>query len=220
MPASRTYLGLGTDGVSSTTKTMPHTGAGVRTGRWVVTLAARQVTAGPADALTVTLNGVSLTKLVGQVAPAAMSTSIWISTTDITTDGTDTVVATFAAAQLRANSWLYAINGAKDAAFDTAGSTSGAPTSNPAVLSVDMPAGGVGFGVNCYPADSASYVWTGLTEDFESAVDQSYTVASGEFASASTPLSITSQASVVVENPAACSVSIEAAPGGSMLLMF
>jgi hypothetical protein len=186
----------------STSRTMTHNG-GVRTGKWGVVLMSRQGAAGPADATGVTFCGTTLTKLEGITGTGQMSTSIWISTNDITTDGTDDVVATFSSSQTRTVSVLYALDNLQST---TAVDTAEVANTSPATLDVDVSAGGVVLAGMCC-SGNATTSWSGLNEDVDQ-TDGSRTesAASGAFASASTPLAIS--ATQNSSNAAAVAVSL------------
>lgn len=174
---------------SATSFTHTHNG-GVRTGKWVVAIATRRSTAGTnSDPTSVTLAGTSLTKLIGNTN-SRQNVSIWISTTDITTDGTDDVVATWASnVQGNALSSLYSITNLTSA---TPVATAVSSTS-PSALSVNTSNGGcvIAIGMN---QNTTAFTWANVTEDFDSAPFGGALQISGaraDFASGSTPQTVT-----------------------------
>jgi hypothetical protein len=181
-------VGGTTTGVTSVTIT--HNG-GVRTGKWVATVGSRKASAGTQTAPTnVTFCGTALTLVVAQAGsgdPRNLE-SIWISTTDITSDGTDNLVITWTNSSDRTMTSLYAVdNLVSTTATATASSTSGTPT-----LNLNVSAGGViiAAGTNTNPT---AFTWTGLTEDDDQSVGggaEQFSTASGAFASAGTPQAV------------------------------
>jgi hypothetical protein len=189
--------------VGATSFTHAHNG-GVRTGKWAVAVAARRNSAGTnTDPSTVTLAGASLTKLVGNTN-SRTNVSIWISAADVTTDGTDGVVATWASdAQAGVFSSLYAIDNLQSS---TAVATATSSTS-PSALSVNVSAGGCVLGVGVNYANS-TFTWTNITENTDVLVTGSLRASSAvaDFASAATPKSVTATHSST--EATACSVSL------------
>lgn len=201
--ATRSYLGTAVDTTVATTKTMTHNG-GVRTGRWVVGIVSRMGGGTPADPTSVTFCGTALTKLVGQSNAANVTASIWISTADITSDGTDNVVATFATSQSATRSFLWAVN---DLLSMAAGATAGS-TADPGALDINTQSGGLAFAVSADVNSTATVTWTGLTEDYDGiTLTFSYSAASAQIATGSTPLTVSVDYSAGTVF-AACSVAL------------
>lgn len=171
-----------------TSFTNTHAGS-VRTGKCIVVVTYRKSTAGTnTDPTAVTLAGTSLTKMhtASLCILARQAASIWISTTDVTTDGTDNVVITTATLNDKATSVLYEVNDliAPGTTVDQIGVTgSSTPT-----LNNDASAGCVmiAVGINNVPT---AFAWTGITEDYDATVGasaQRVSTASEAFATAGT----------------------------------
>lgn len=187
--ASRTYLDFQTDLSGDSTSRTISVNGGARTGKVVVIVSSRKGTAGTnVNPSGVTLNGVALSAVIQQVSTRNY-VSIWISTSDITTDGTDTVVATWASVtQIRTSAAIYSVSGLDS----TTAVATNQSTSSSATLSVNTSAGGLVFG-GSFTHDTSNVTWSGLTEDQDATVDAAdrASAASALTASASTPLTIT-----------------------------
>lgn len=183
-----TYLGSGNDaGADSTTRTITLNG-GVRTGKWAVALTSRKATAGTNVAPTlVRFCGTALTMRKALIDGRNYA-SIWISTADITSDGTDNVVATWASEDQGQSTFamLYSLDNLQS----TTAVATASSTASPGTLNVNVSAGGcvIACGIN---AGTANYAWTGVTEDYDN-LDGSNgrSSASGDFVSASTPRAV------------------------------
>jgi len=149
---------------SATSFTNTHNG-GVRTGLWIVTVAYRKASSGTnSDPTSVTLAGTALTKMHGASlgVNGRQGVSIWISTTNITTDGTDDVVVSTSTSNDRCTTSLYKVGNilAPGTTIDRTSDTGAALNlnNNSATGGVVM----VAVGAN---GDPTAFTWTGLTEN-------------------------------------------------------
>lgn len=190
--------------VSSTSKTMTHNG-GVRTGKWVVAIGSQQGS-GPLPPTSVTFCGVALTNLIGVSGASRVSSSLWVSTTDITTDGTDDVVATFGSNQANTISYLYAV----DNLLSTTAIATSSSTVDPGALSLNTLAGGLVIGVSATGTAAGTMTWSGLTEQDDTVVGGSYnfSTAFGLAAAAETPRAVSADYVTTSTNFASCAVSL------------
>ena len=168
-----------------TSFTNTHAGSS-RTGQCLVVVTGRKNSAGTnTEPTAVTLCGVSLTKILGSVN-GRQCCSIWVGTTDITTDGTDNVVITIGTSNDKMTSVLYEIANVIEPT--TVIDSAVVPTDSTPALDTDASAGCImiAVGVNNVPT---GFVWTGITENFDATVGSSaqrVSTASAEFATAGT----------------------------------
>jgi hypothetical protein len=153
-------------GISSNSSTPTFSvNAGVRTGKWILAIFASTTGAGAADPTAVTFAGISLTKIIANNT-GRNHASIWISDSNITTDGTDEIVisgagVTWAGGGTGGNSTQAAVY-AVDNLQSTAASDTATSDASPSVLDVDVPAGGVVVG-STYNGNSTTPVWSGMS---------------------------------------------------------
>lgn len=113
-----------------------------RTGKWVVTFTTRGFAA-EHHHNTATLNGVALTRVMELENASNQWISVWVSTTDITCDGTDTLAMTVTNAVSSVVPTLYAVDKVKDIANPVIVTDLTVSTlSEPLVLAVTIPEGG------------------------------------------------------------------------------
>lgn len=177
-------------------------GTAAATRRIVVAVGVANSTPPTVTALTVA--GVSAASPVAQLGAAGafrVSSSIWIA--DVPTGTTGDIVITLSGASFRCGIGVWAVY---DLASSTATAT-GSSTSSTASENVNVSAGGVLIGYSCsFTSGSArSYTWVGPTEDFDVAFDSnnhSNSGASAAYASAQSPLAISSTPSSAATNSA------------------
>lgn len=188
--ATRTYLGFTSSETDGTSYTFSSQSLGTAQGdrRIVVAVMGRKETSSGEAPTGVTVGGVSASLVVSQQASGDRnSASLWIA--EVPSGSTGDIVVTFANTQQRCGVGWWAVYGLESS---TATDTAATATSGGS-LNIDVEAGGVAFGTANSGSASATFSWTGLTEDFDGAVGTSNGFMSGasiESASASTPLSV------------------------------
>lgn len=121
---------------------------------------------GPASANSVSIGGISASKLkeVGGVATDNPTSSIW--TANVPTGTTATIVVSLSATCDRCFCSIYRLIGANPAAFATSGGTSATTT-----LSLNTADGGYVAAGCMVSASSSSTAWTGLTENYDAVIE-------------------------------------------------
>lgn len=181
-----------------------------RTGKWIITVASRKGTSGTqVNPTTVTLNGTGLTSVIARTN-TRQNVSIWISTTDITVDGTDTVATTWGTNQASARLAVavYAVDGPLNSttSVDGATGTGGSPS-----LNVNVSANGFVVGAATNLDGASNIVWTGITEDVDiyvpAASNEEFSSASAYGLAAATPRTVSLSISGSVAEAAAVTAS-------------
>ena len=142
---------------------------------------------------TVTIGGVTAAVVVSlHGTPATQDYLMALWQAAVPTGATGDVVVTFTGQIGSCGIGIWAVYGAATAASDTDSSGS-----DPATVSLDVPASGIAIGA--HQAGDGTFTWTGLTENFDEVVQvsgQYHSGASAEFSAQQTGLSITSDQSV------------------------
>ena len=156
-------------------------------------------------ASSVTVGGVTADRVQAMIgAGATMSTEIWQA--DVPTGTTGDVVVTWAAAVKSCGIGVWRVIGANSRPYG-----SKTTTADPGVVSMNIPAGGIGIGMSATGSGAGvTWTWTNLTEDFEDSITSGarsqWSGASAAFASAQSGLSITANASAAADNTFVCSI--------------
>lgn len=158
----------------------------VTSGRKVVAVfTARSATAsGTLSSCTIGGNAATCTTL-----SFSNNSAIAIAVVDLTTGTTADIFPTWSVGMARCAVAVYAMFGA---ASNTPNGT-GADTADPFTYSLTCTAGSVAFG-GCTDADTTTVTWTNLTKNVDSTTNydaQTYSMASAEFATAQTALTLT-----------------------------
>jgi hypothetical protein len=204
--ASKTFTLLEYSG-GDTTSASATGDLSVRTGEWVVTIAAQKGTSGNAANVTgVTLNGVSLTVVIDH-KNSRTYTGIWRSSSPISTDGTDEVIVTWASVEHNQIAMgCYAVDGIISMTPTASVELSGGA---PAVLDLNVEAGGLLFGVT-YNRGAGTPTWAGSDSDPNGDFQDTANTwrrggASNAFATAQTPASFDCISSTVEKTSCAAS---------------
>jgi hypothetical protein len=153
----------------------------------------------------VTVGGVTADRVQAMIGTGAtMSTEIWQA--DVPTGTTGDVVVTWSAAVKSCGIGVWRVIGADSRPYG-----SKTTTADPGVVSMDIPAGGIGIGMSATGSGLAvTWTWTNLTEDFEDSITSGarsqWSGASAAFASAQSGLDITADASATADNTFVCSI--------------
>jgi hypothetical protein len=195
--ATRTFLGSSVSGTNATVYTFSSVALGDEAAdRCIVVGTGGTDTDTTADPFTsVTVAGVTATRLHFQQGlngtdTADVSCALYIA--EVPTGTTGDIVVTYSNAQLRCGIGWYSAYGL----LSTTATDTGDSTADPPSTTIDVEAGGLLFGyVQAYPGGSSGFTWTGITEDFDAAVEGTgnshHSGASDEFASVQTGLTVT-----------------------------
>ncbi len=176
--------------------------------RQILVCVAGQRLSSPSAVSSVTVGGITATKLVEQTTGNANdhSCSIWIA--PVPTGTTGDVVVTFNTGHLRcAVSVWRAVNSAA-----TAAATASATNSSTAVsTTIDVPAGGFAVAV-AFDNGNTTYTWSGLTEAYDATADgNAFSSAGDNFAAAQSGMTVTATQASNNAPQALCVASV--APG-------
>lgn len=150
--------GTTTGGGGGTTQTATLNG-GVRTGKWVVCVGS-DATSGQVDPTSCSFAGTALTKAIG-LSNTRSHSSIWYSTTDITTDGTDDVSAVWASVSQNSGSMIVSLYAVANVLSMTPTATTSS-SATPSDLSINVSANGIVAGITLN-RNSTTAVWTGFS---------------------------------------------------------
>jgi hypothetical protein len=161
---------------------------------YVLTLTGRTITG-------VTIGGIAATqvKAASNGGAGVRMAEFWVA--DVPTGTTATVAVTISGGNiLGAGAIVYRMTGAGSSTpFDTDEDTDG---SDPQTGSIDVPANGAAIGFTFGNTSGRTFAWTGLTEDVDAATvgGNSWSSASGEFATAQSGLAISNDITATPEN--------------------
>lgn len=187
VPATfQAYLGKGDNTTApSTSRTMSFAGP-ARTGRMGVAIVSRGVGSGDSPD-TVSLNGVSFTKQAF-VNNGDLHASIWTSNANVTTTGTDSVIAVWPGLQEWSRAYAYKLDNLQSQTASATATAVGGGTKN---ISVNVPLYGVAIAVEA-DLDVGGHTWTGATENHDDVISaDSSTSGSVNVPAGATPQSIT-----------------------------
>lgn len=187
VPATfQAYLDRGDNTAApSTSRTMNFAGPS-RTGRLAVAIVSRGVSGGDSPD-TVTVNGVSFTKQAF-VNNGDLHASIWTSNANVTTDGTDSVVAVWPGLQEWSRAYVHKLDNLESQTKSASVTATGSGTKN---ISVNVPLYGVAIAVEA-DLDVGGHTWTGATENHDDVISgDSSTSGSVNVPAGATPQSIT-----------------------------
>ncbi len=162
----------------------------------IVSVEARSQNSVPYTVSTVTVGGISATKICGADATNGVTElrpELWLAS--VPTGTTGTVAVTFSASVLQCGVGVWRMTGAATSASATA-TDAGTGGSYVPSKSLAIPAGGVAVGIAASSGAAGSFTWTSLTEDFDEQSGATATHSGASLASAggSTP-TITATAS-------------------------
>jgi hypothetical protein len=156
-----TFTDHAVDASDAATYTFSSRAIGAAAGDRQVFVAVAGVNTGDVTSLTVA--GISATKLVGQTFTGAATSNVEIWRADVPSGTTATIVVNTTTSGNRLGIGVYAATGALNTAFHSFTSGNNATNSG----SINIPANGGCIGVAVTTSGGTSFTWTGLTEQYD-----------------------------------------------------
>ena len=192
-PASISYQGTATNTSSLTTYSYTSQPLGIATDSRVVIVGLGTRGVGQL-ASSVTVAGISATKVIAQTDPSVLNSSeIWAAIVPASAGATGTIVVNYSSAPPRNAIAVYAAYNllSRGGATQTGSSSAASPS-----VSLSLPTHGIGLAF-LYGGAAVTVTWTGLTEDVDTQVaSQNYSAASGVYQTATSPVTVTPSAAM------------------------